>query len=146
MLKAETDPTRRAALDAIASRAQNASQKEKSFGIAVADLAQKFGFHDAQVLDAHLAAHPHPTGKTWPGVLTFYRAAATHDAYFDLQQRDDIYTVVRVANHLHDLLLRVLFKSIGYVGPYYSPISPLMQRDSLDWVTPTTPPALLGFA
>jgi hypothetical protein len=98
------------------------------------------------VFDAYFTAHPHPTGKTWPGVLTFYRAAATHDAYFDWSQREDLYTIFRVKNHLQDLLLRVLFKTIGYDGPYQSPIPPLMQRDSMDWVTSTTPPELLGFA
>ena len=103
-------------------------------------------FHDAQVLDAFLAAKPHPTGKTWPGVLTHYRAAATHDAYFDWAQREDLYTILRVRDHLHDLLLRVLFKTVGYDGPYQPPIPPLMQRESPDWVTPATPPGLLGFA
>jgi hypothetical protein len=146
MQKAETDPGRKAVLETICSKAQNAGQREKSFGLAVADLAQKFGFHDAAVLDAHFTAHPHPTGKPWPGVLTFYRAAATHDAYFDWSQREDLYTILRVRDHLHDLMLRVLFKTIGYDGPYQSPIPPLMQRDSVDWVTPTTPPGLLGFA
>jgi hypothetical protein len=146
MQKAETDPGRKSVLETIGSRAQNAGQTEKSFGLAVADLAQKFGFHDAAVLDAHFTAHPHPKGKTWPGVLTFYRAAATHDAYFDWSRREDLYTILRIGDHLHDLLLRVLFKTVGYDGPYQSPIPPLMQRDSVDWVTPTTPPGLLGFA
>jgi hypothetical protein len=83
---------------------------------------------------------------TWPGVITYYRAAATHDAYFDWAQREDLYTILRVRDHLHDLLLRVLFKTVGYDGPYQSPIPPLMQRASVDRVTPTTPPGLLGFA
>jgi hypothetical protein len=54
----------------------------------------------SSVLDAHFTAHPHPMGKTWPGVLTFYRAAATHDAYFDWSQREDLYTILRVTDHL----------------------------------------------
>jgi hypothetical protein len=143
--KAETDPGRKAVLETIGSRAQNADQSEKSFGLAVTDLAQKFGFHDASVLHAHFAAHPHPTDKSWPGILTFYRAAATHDAYFDWSKREDLYTILRVRDHLLDLLLRVLFKTIGYDGPYQSPIPPLMQRNSVDWVTPTTPAGLLGY-
>src|ERR1019366_6218871 len=107
---------RKAALESIESRAQNADQTEKSLGLAVADLAKKFGFPDAQVLDSHLSAHPHPTGKTWQGILTHYRAAATHDAYFDFAQREDFYTIMRVMHHLHDLLLRVILKTIGYDG------------------------------
>jgi hypothetical protein len=146
MQKAEVDPGRKAALDAIASRVPGAAQTEKSFGLAVADLAQKFGFQDALVLDAHFSKHPHPTGMTWPGILTYYRAAATHDAYFDLAQREELWNILRVMNHLHDLLLRVLLKTVAYDGPYYSPIPPLMQRDSLDWVTPTTPAGRLGYA
>ena len=57
-----------------------------------------------------------------------------------------LYTILRVRDHLHDLLIRVIFKTIGYDGPYQSPIPPLMQWDSVDWVTPTTAPGLLGFA
>jgi hypothetical protein len=144
--RSETDPGRRAALDTIASRSLGAAQTEKSFGLAVADLAQHFGFHDAQVVDAHLKAHPHPTGKTWPGILTHYRAAATHDAYFEFVQGEDLYTILRVMNHLHDLLLRVLLKTVGYDGRYQSPIPPVMQRDTVDWVTPKTPVGLLGYA
>ncbi|WP_149112194.1 hypothetical protein [Limnoglobus roseus] len=144
--KAETDLGRKPVLEAIGSRVQNAAQIEKSFGLAVADLALKFGFHDAQVLDAFLAAKPHPTGKTWPGVLTHYRAAATHDAYFDWASREDLHTILRVRDHLHDLLIRVLFKTVGYDGPYQSPIPPLMQRESVEWVKPSTSPGLLGFA
>jgi hypothetical protein len=81
MQKAEADSGRMAVLEIIGSRAHNAGQTEKSFRLAVVDLARKFGFHDASVLDAHFAAHPHPTVTTWPSVLSFYRAAAMHDAY-----------------------------------------------------------------
>jgi len=49
-------------------------------------------------------------------------------------------------NHLHDLLLRVLLKKVGYDGAYQSPIPPVMQRPSVDWVTPTTPAGLLGYS
>ena len=146
MRKAETDPDRKAAMESIESRVQNADQTEKSFGLAVADLAKKFGFQDAQVLDSHLSAHPHPTGKTWQGILTHYRNAATHDAYFNFAQREDLYTIMRVMLHVHDLLLRLILKTIGYDGPYQSPISPVMQRPSVDWVKPTTPAGLLGYA
>jgi hypothetical protein len=146
MRSAELDPGRKAALETIAGRAQSAAQTEKSFGLAVADLAKKFGFPDEQVLDTHLAAHPHPTGKTWPGVLTHYRAAATHDAYFDFASREELFAILRVTNHLHDLLLRVVLKTVGYDGSYQSPIPPVMPRDSVDWVTPTTPAGLLGYA
>lgn len=144
--KAETDLDRKPVLETIGSRTQNAAQTEKAFGLAVADLARTFGFHDALVLDAFLAAKPHPTGKTWPGVLTHYRAAATHDAYFDWARREDLRAILRVRDHLHDLLIRVLFKTVGYDGPYQSPIPPLMRRESVEWVKPSTPPGLLGFA
>jgi hypothetical protein len=144
--KAETDPDRKAVLDSIAGRTEGAGQTEKSFGLAVADLAESFGFLDALALDAHMSAHPHPKAKTWPGVLTYYRNAATHDAYFDFPRREDLYDVLRVMRHLHDLLLRVLFKTVGYDGPYQSPIPPAAMRPSVDWVTATTPACALGYA
>jgi hypothetical protein len=52
----------------------------------------------------------------------------------------------RRSTHLHDLLLRVLLETVGYDGPCQSPIPPLMPHSSLDWVTPTTPGRLLGYA
>jgi hypothetical protein len=118
----------------------------KSFGLAVADLAQKFGFHHAQVLDAFFSSKPNQAGRTWPGILNHYRATATHDAHFDWAHRDDLHAILRVRNHLHDLLLRVLLKTVGYDGPYQPPIPPLMQPDSVNWVKATTTPGLLGYA
>jgi len=40
----------------------------------------------------------------------------------------------------------VLLKTVGYDGPYQSPIPPVMQRPSADWVKPTTLAGLLGYA
>jgi hypothetical protein len=52
MRNAEADFGRKAVLDTIESHTQNLGQTKKAFGVAVADLAQMFGSHDAQALDS----------------------------------------------------------------------------------------------
>jgi hypothetical protein len=144
--KAETEPGRKRALERIVSRAQGAAQLEKDFGLSVLDLVRHFGLSDPEVLQPHLASHPHPASDNWPGLLSYYRGAATHEAYFDIRRRNDVFDIVKVIDHLHDVLIRVLLKTIGYDGPYVSPIPPLTIRESPDWVTATTPAGSLGYA
>jgi len=36
-------------------------------------------------------------------------------------------------DHLHDLLLRIILKTLNYDGPYQPPIPPLVQRNSVEW-------------
>lgn len=141
----ETDARRKDATSRISDRIRASAQKEKQFGIAVCDLAKHFGLQDAAVLDRHFAAHPSSAGNTWAQVLSHYRGAATHEAYFDIDGRHDLWSTQRVKDHLQDLLLRVIWKLIGYDGPYQTPIPPAHEKPNADWVTPTTSVRELGF-
>ncbi len=146
-LKASAEPegTRRTALSQIAERVRTAGQQDKSFGLAVSELLNVHQLADAQVVDAYFVANPSPIGSAWAAVLTHYRNAVTHDAYFDIGGKHDLWEIQRVMDHFHDLLLRVIFKTIGYDGPYHSPIPPVGHRDNADWVRPGTHPSHLGF-
>ena len=144
--RTETDPIRSRTLERIASRVEGAGQRENEFGLAVVELLRRFGFPDADVLQPHLAAHPVAGATNWPGLLSLLRGAVTHEAYFDLPSgRHDLFEVLTVIDHVHDLLLRVVFKSLGYTGSYQPPIPPLPRVAPVDWVTPATPPAMLGY-
>jgi hypothetical protein len=142
----ETDPVRRRTLEKIASRVANAAQRENDFGLAVVTLLRRLGLPDADVLQPHLAAHPVAGATNWPGLLSFLRGSVAHEAYFDLPSgRHDLYEVMTVLDHLHDVLLRILFKTLGYKGLYRPPISPLSRVVPVDWVTPLTPAGMLGY-
>ena len=69
---------------------------------------------------------------------------ATRESLVELAQRREGERYALHSKHLNEMWVRVL-KTIGYDQPYQSPIPPLMQRDSVDWVTPTTPVGVLGF-
>jgi len=141
--KGETDPARKRAFERIADRARSAASKEKDFGLAVLDLVRKFGFPDPDILQAHFTANPHPVSDNWPGILSYYRGAAFHGAYFDLPGTHNHLDILKIMDHLHDLLLRIIFKTLQYDGPYYPPIPPQAPRASVDWVTPATPAKIL---
>jgi hypothetical protein len=136
--KHETDPARKRALERIADRARSATGKENDFGLAVVDIARKFGFPDPDILQAHFNANPHPASDNWPGLLSHFRGAALHGAYFDLPGKHDHFDILTIMDHLHDLLLRIIFKTLQYDGPYQPPIPPTVSRESVDWVTNAT--------
>jgi hypothetical protein len=145
LARAESDAGRKRALERIADKVLGAKQKEKDFGLAFLDLVRHYGFADPDILQAHLLAHPNPVAGSWPGLVAYYRNAAIHDAFFEFSGTQELFSILRVMNHLHDLLLRTIFKIMKYDGPYQPPIPPLMSRDNIDWVTPTTPAQLLGY-
>jgi hypothetical protein len=146
LARAETDPLRAGTLDRIASRVTNAAQRENAFGLAMVELLRRFGMPDANVLQPHLAAHPVAGAHNFPDLLSFLRGSVTHEAYFDLPSgRHDLYEVSTVLDHLHDVLLRVIFKTLGYAGPYQPPIVPVGGPACVGWVTARTAPGMLGY-
>lgn len=145
MAQSESDSRRQDALRMIANRVGSAAQKEKDFGVKVCDLAARYGLHDAMVLDAYFSAHPIRGCSTWAAVLSAFRGAATHEAFFDIGGRHDLWEIQRLKDHLYDLLLRIVWKIVGYDGPYETPIPPTRTLDDVNWVTAATSPTELGF-
>ena len=89
------------------------------FGRAVLDLLNQFGLPDADVLAKHYQANPRADGRKWPDLLAKYRGTVMHRGYFDFRTGDQqIMEVYRVLLHLHDIVLRLIFKMLGYGGPY----------------------------
>lgn len=146
LARAETDALRAHTLERIASRVASAAQRENAFGLAVVELLRRFNMPDTDVLQPYLAAHPVAGTHNMPSLLSFLRGSVTHEAYFDLPSgRHDLYEVLMVLDHLHDVLLRIIFKSLGYAGPYLPPLVPIGGPAPVDWVTATTPPGSLGY-
>jgi len=51
----------------------------------------------------------------------------------------------RLVNHLHDVLVRILLKMIGYQGTYVPTVARVAAQKVVDWVTPNTTAADLGY-
>lgn len=134
-------------LNRIAERARQASNIERQFGLAVADLLSlpQIGLPDADVADGYHSANPHADGtSTWTGVISKYRGDVIHHGYFPFSEGDrDVEDVVRVVMHLHDVTSRVIFKILGYNGRYRPRVSSSTQ--DVDWVTTATSPQDLGY-
>ena len=73
-----------------------------------------------------------------------------HSSYFDFESDlYDFFEVVKIHAHLHDILLRVVFKMLCYTETYQrSVIVPNSWAGSysIDWVKPDTPASELGYS
>lgn len=145
LAKSETEAARKRALERIADKVLGSQQKEHDFGLKFVALLRCYGFADPDIVESHMAINSNPLSKSWAGLVAYYRNAAVHDAYFEFQQREQLYGILRVLDHLHDLLLRIIFKNLRYDGPYQPPIPPMTRQKKVDWVTQTTPVQALGY-
>jgi hypothetical protein len=119
-------------LEKISSRLANVATSETSFGLAVVELAKKYGFPDADILDVDYVPRVH--GKNWASILSELRGATIHEGHIDFRQRHDILAVFKLLRHLHDLLARIIFKECGYVGTYHTQLKEWTNAEPVDWV------------
>ncbi len=130
------DPGRTSTLR-IAERVRSAAQVDKSFGLAVKSLADHFGFLDFEVLRPFYAAHPGPGGRDWVQSLSYYRGGVFHEGFLDIDSPGTpVGDVLGFILHLHDLLVRILLKIIGYRGTYQPRIIRATAAETIDWFRP----------
>ncbi len=136
-------------LAVIRDRILNSQLKDNVFALSLTKLLQHqdFQFSDVAIVEAFYQANPRPDAKTWSQLVSMYRNVTAHDNYFLPSENFD--DVMRITIHLHDMLLRLMLKVIGY-NSYYShlvvrkgKISPKLL--SVDWVHPNTPASELGY-
>jgi hypothetical protein len=134
-------------LDRIAERAAaTPATTDRNFGLAVLDLIKRFQMHDAAVAGAYYAAHPRGDGRSWAALLSHYRGLSLHGGAFRFEPGEDSpVEVFRFANHLGDIVIRIVLKILGYRGEYQDKNAKWADSRSLDWVTPDTPAIQLGF-
>jgi hypothetical protein len=135
-------------LEKIAERVRsNAANKDVDFGLAVASLLKHFDLPDAGIVDTHYRAKPRPDSiQTWSGVLSHYRGTTMHRGFFDISgKRHDFDDILIINDHLHDILIRIIFKIIGYDGTYQPPVIKMTTNPRADWVTPDLPAERLGY-
>ena len=69
-----------------------------------------------------------------------------HNGYLDIYRDDyEEEEIEGVMIHLHDLLVRVILKLLGYDGTYQPTVAMSLSDRTVDWVTPATSPASLGY-
>jgi hypothetical protein len=134
------DP-QRGVIQRIADRARGADQQDVMFGLAVSEVARTLGFQDGAVLNGGFTA---TTGEGWPAFLSHLRGDIVHQGGVDLLGGGyDTQEVVRVADHLHDLLTRIVLRRLTSQAPYASPLFPAHMLREVDWVQATTPASQL---
>lgn len=135
-------------LGSIAERTERTpGGKENSFGLAVTELLGHFTLPDADIVDDHYRTNPRPDGiPAWSDVLSKYRGAPVHTGFFNISGKEhDFDDVLTIETHLHDALLRIIFKIIGYDGTYQPPVKTLTTAMPVDWVVPGLPASELGY-
>jgi len=144
--KTPEDEQEYCALFKIAERARTTPWgKAGDFGLAVVDLLNKFGLPDAIIVDSHYAKKV-PPGETWASYLSHLRGASLHEGFFDIRSGEfEVQDLVGAANHLHDLLVRIILKMIKYDGAYQPTVIIGTTRQPVDWVQPSMSADRLGY-
>jgi hypothetical protein len=135
-------------MERIAERVRsNAANRDVDFGLAVTGLLKQFGLPDADILDAHYQNVPRADGiQTWNGVISHYRGTTMHRGHYEIAgKKHDFDDVIRINGHLLDVLIRIVFKVVGYDGTYQPPVIKATTRETVDWVKADTPASRLGY-
>lgn len=134
----------------ISQRVQNSNNRDRDFGLALVDLLKVFNLPDEDIVDSYYQENLRKDGRDWCDILSYYRGAVIHSSYFDFESGQyDFFEVVKICAHLHDILLRVVFKMLCYTGTYQrAVIVPNSWADSysIDWVKLDTPASELGYS
>lgn len=129
------------ALETIASRVRNANNRDKNFGSQLRELLDRLELRDAEAMEAH----PSEAGA-WLQTVNRCRNAVVHNGYLDIHRDDyDEEEIEGAMIHLHDLLVRVVLKLLVYGGTYQPTTTMSLTDRTIDWVTPDTSPASLGY-
>lgn len=132
-------------LQQIESRIANTKNTDRAFGLAVIDLLKKYQMPDVTLMEKYYALYPELEGKSWAKVLSKYRGVAIHTGYFS-HEKHDIQDILILEDHLHDILVRITLKVVGYQGTYQPRvIHHLVDGKTVDWLNEDTPATELGY-
>jgi len=138
------------ALERIEQMMKNATKIDEGFGKGVLALMKfpEFALCDGDVVLKHGEAKPWPGNRSWPQALSRYRGIVMHQGYFDFRAGDDLSIIEMfwMARHLHDIVVRMILKMLGYQGTYQPSVLDVSAQIPLDWVTPDTSPSKLGYS
>ena len=136
-----------ASLRKVADRTlSNPANRDRDFGLTVLSLIDRFGLHDAAVVDGYYRSNPPLDGRQWHQVLSAYRGLSQHGGAFRFSEGEhSTAEVFLLTCHLADIVARIILKQLGYDGEYRPAMAVWPIGKTTDWVTPTTPPIELGY-
>ena len=105
-----------AVFDKIMSRQANVALEDRDFGLAMADLMEKFDLLDADVMNTYYRNAT--SDLTWEGLLSYVRDQVIHSAAIPVKESGGLLAWFEFARHLHDICKRVVLRQIGYTGTY----------------------------
>lgn len=130
----------------IAHRVRSAPNVDVGFGTKLEELLQHFGLPDATIMEQHYKQSKRTDGRTWLSALSTHRGMIMHQGFIDFRTSEaDPEEVWVIANHLQDILIRIVLKMIGYDGTYQPAVSVDQVAAPLDWLTPDLPATQLGY-
>ena len=100
---------------------RNAGKTEVGFGKAISSLLKlpEFDMPDGDILSQYSESKPWPGNRSWSDVLSKYRGIVMHQGYFDFRSAgEEIVEIFRIMLHLHDIVVRLILKMLGYQGTY----------------------------
>ena len=130
-------------LGQIANKVLSSDKKIEKFGVSLANLLRFFGLHDAEIINKHYSAKS-LHNSDWCGFINQWRNEVIHEGYLDYKKiESNPQELTTIINHLHDVLIRIIFTMLCYNGAYRSPID--YQDNQIDWVKINTPHNKLGY-
>lgn len=120
----------------------NPASTTRDFGLCLVDLLNLFDLPDANILEEYYQKK----GKSWIDYISHCRGVEIHKGYLDFYEGEfSTKEIIIIKAHLHDILLRLIFKMVYYNGTYESPIGRTPNPKSVDWIKPNTSPKELGY-
>lgn len=116
-----------------------------NFGANAAALIEKFGLPDVEIIERFYRESPRSDKRKWIDVIPYFRGIVMHKGFFDFEGRHKIDDVVVILDHLHDVMLRIIFIILGYDQNYQPPTIKQTTSVRTDWVQEDTPPSRLGY-
>jgi hypothetical protein len=134
------------ALRRVVEQLSKAKIVHTGFGKNVIALLEKFNLPDAAIIAQHYVIYPRQDNRKWSDVLPYYRGIVMHQSYLDFETGEYTVQDVRtVINHLHDVLLRIVFMILGYDGLYQPTVIGMTAAEPVDWVKPDSSATQLGY-
>ncbi len=134
-------------LEEIARKTPHVVQLTVGLNRAVVPLLEKFDLPDERIVSPFINEHKRFKEKDFGQAVAAYRGRALHVNYLGITKGDltKAYNAIILTDHLHDILLRIVFKTIGYSGTYSPTVLSPPDDRPIDWVNEETTPGELGY-
>jgi len=133
-------------LELIADRVPELRNVEPGLGRRLKELLHLYELPDAMILEKHYKQNRRAHKKEWISALSFYRGMTLHEGFIDFDSdKTDPGEVWEISVHLHDVLMRIILKMLGYDGLYHPAMATDSRMEPLDWVTPEMSATALGY-